>query len=50
MFLKHVALQKQLFSEFARTGEEPPDGFMGRKAWAVISGYYQSLETINYKY
>lgn len=27
----------------ARTGEQPPDGFMGRKAWKVLSDYYQSL-------
>uniref|UniRef100_A0AAV2LG98 Uncharacterized protein n=1 Tax=Knipowitschia caucasica TaxID=637954 RepID=A0AAV2LG98_KNICA len=28
----------------ARTGENPPDGFMAPKAWAVLKEYYQSLE------
>ncbi|XP_066260223.1 bifunctional 3'-phosphoadenosine 5'-phosphosulfate synthase 2-like [Euwallacea similis] len=27
----------------ARTGENPPDGFMAPKAWDVLAGYYQSL-------
>ncbi|KAJ8977545.1 hypothetical protein NQ317_012924 [Molorchus minor] len=31
--------------KFARTGEEPPDGFMAPKAWQVISDYYTSLES-----
>ncbi|KAJ8921005.1 hypothetical protein NQ315_015801 [Exocentrus adspersus] len=31
--------------KIARTGEEPPDGFMAPKAWQVISNYYRSLET-----
>ncbi|KAJ8960871.1 hypothetical protein NQ318_020170 [Aromia moschata] len=30
--------------KFARTGEEPPDGFMAPKAWQIISDYYQSLD------
>ncbi|XP_050517437.1 bifunctional 3'-phosphoadenosine 5'-phosphosulfate synthase-like isoform X1 [Diabrotica virgifera virgifera] len=29
---------------FARTGENPPDGFMAPKAWNIIADYYQSLE------
>lgn len=32
-----------VFTEFARTGEDPPDGFMTPKAWKIISDYYQSL-------
>ncbi|KAK7930502.1 hypothetical protein WMY93_006897 [Mugilogobius chulae] len=28
----------------ARAGENPPDGFMAPKAWAVLKEYYQSLE------
>ncbi|MED6252310.1 Bifunctional 3'-phosphoadenosine 5'-phosphosulfate synthase 1 [Ataeniobius toweri] len=28
----------------AREGENPPDGFMASKAWAVLKEYYQSLE------
>ncbi|XP_066148439.1 bifunctional 3'-phosphoadenosine 5'-phosphosulfate synthase [Euwallacea fornicatus] len=27
----------------ARTGENPPDGFMAPKAWDILAGYYQSL-------
>ncbi|XP_055351301.1 bifunctional 3'-phosphoadenosine 5'-phosphosulfate synthase-like isoform X2 [Paramacrobiotus metropolitanus] len=27
----------------ARSGEEPPSGFMGQEAWKVLSEYYQSL-------
>ncbi|XP_030753527.1 bifunctional 3'-phosphoadenosine 5'-phosphosulfate synthase-like [Sitophilus oryzae] len=30
--------------KFARTGEQPPEGFMAPKAWQIISDYYQSLE------
>ncbi|CAH0557297.1 unnamed protein product [Brassicogethes aeneus] len=29
--------------KFARTGEEPPEGFMVTKAWQIISDYYQSI-------
>jgi len=29
---------------FARTGEEPPQGFMAPKAWRIISDYYLSLD------
>jgi len=28
----------------AREGENPPDGFMALKAWAVLKEYYKSLE------
>ncbi|XP_063228188.1 bifunctional 3'-phosphoadenosine 5'-phosphosulfate synthase isoform X2 [Bacillus rossius redtenbacheri] len=28
----------------ARSGQQPPDGFMAPKAWEVLSGYYQSLQ------
>nr|XP_022905965.1 bifunctional 3'-phosphoadenosine 5'-phosphosulfate synthase-like [Onthophagus taurus] len=28
----------------ARTGENPPDGFMAPKAWNVLANYYQSLK------
>ena len=27
----------------ARTGEDPPEGFMAPKAWKIISQFYQSL-------
>lgn len=30
--------------KFARTGENPPEGFMAPKAWEIIANYYQSLE------
>lgn len=30
--------------KFARTGEDPPVGFMAPKAWQIVSDYYQSLE------
>nr|XP_023025472.1 bifunctional 3'-phosphoadenosine 5'-phosphosulfate synthase 2-like [Leptinotarsa decemlineata] len=30
--------------KFARTGEDPPEGFMAPKAWQIISDYYQSLD------
>ncbi|XP_074553373.1 bifunctional 3'-phosphoadenosine 5'-phosphosulfate synthase 1 [Halichoeres trimaculatus] len=30
--------------KMAREGENPPDGFMAPKAWAVLKEYYQSLE------
>ncbi|XP_046980719.1 bifunctional 3'-phosphoadenosine 5'-phosphosulfate synthase isoform X2 [Schistocerca americana] len=29
----------------ARSGQLPPDGFMAPKAWKVLSGYYQSLQS-----
>lgn len=32
----------------ARTGQNPPDGFMAPKAWKILSEYYQNL--INSKY
>ncbi|KAF2880880.1 hypothetical protein ILUMI_25296 [Ignelater luminosus] len=32
----------------ARSGEEPPDGFMAPKAWNVLAEYYQSLCKHNY--
>lgn len=28
----------------ARSGENPPDGFMAQKAWEVLADYYQSLK------
>ncbi|KAF2361385.1 Adenylyl-sulfate kinase [Trinorchestia longiramus] len=28
----------------ARAGDNPPDGFMGKKAWQVLCSYYQSLK------
>ncbi|CAM9103901.1 unnamed protein product [Lampetra planeri] len=28
----------------ARSGENPPDGFMAPKAWAVLVQYYSSLQ------
>lgn len=30
--------------KMARKGENPPDGFMAPKAWAVLKEYYKSLE------
>uniref|UniRef100_A0AAX7VVC1 Uncharacterized protein n=1 Tax=Astatotilapia calliptera TaxID=8154 RepID=A0AAX7VVC1_ASTCA len=30
--------------KMAREGENPPDGFMAPKAWAVLKEYYKSLE------
>lgn len=27
----------------ARSGEQPPEGFMAPKAWSIMSSYYQSL-------
>lgn len=27
----------------ARSGEDPPNGFMVPKAWDILAGYYQSL-------
>ncbi|KAK7603187.1 hypothetical protein V9T40_003186 [Parthenolecanium corni] len=30
--------------EFARTGTQPPEGFMAPSAWKVLSDYYQSLQ------
>ncbi|CAG9825208.1 unnamed protein product [Phaedon cochleariae] len=29
--------------KFAKSGEDPPEGFMAAKAWKVIADYYQSL-------
>ncbi|CAG0879680.1 unnamed protein product [Darwinula stevensoni] len=29
----------------ARSGQDPPDGFMGPKAWQVLASYYKSLPT-----
>ncbi|KAL1497091.1 hypothetical protein ABEB36_008105 [Hypothenemus hampei] len=31
--------------KYARTGEDPPEGFMAPKAWCVISDYYRSLQS-----
>lgn len=31
--------------ELARTGREPPDGFMAPKAWQVLAEYYRSLRS-----
>ena len=31
----------------ARTGQNPPDGFMEPKAWKILSEYYQSLQSGN---
>ncbi|GJD06655.1 ATP sulfurylase 2 [Galdieria sulphuraria] len=28
--------------KFASTGEEPPAGFMGKKAWEILASYYQN--------
>ncbi|XP_050307393.1 bifunctional 3'-phosphoadenosine 5'-phosphosulfate synthase-like [Anthonomus grandis grandis] len=30
--------------KFARTGENPPEGFMAPKAWQIVSDYYLSLQ------
>lgn len=30
--------------KMAREGENPPDGFMAPKAWAVLKEYYQAME------
>lgn len=32
----------------ARTGENPPDGFMAPKAWNILASYYQSLSQHDY--
>lgn len=32
--------------KMARKGENPPDGFMAPKAWAVLKEYYKSLEKV----
>ena len=31
----------------ARTGQDPPDGFMAPTAWKVLSNYYKSLQKEN---
>lgn len=30
--------------KLARSGENPPDGFMAPKAWEVLTEYYGSLQ------
>ena len=30
--------------KMARSGENPPDGFMAPKAWKVLTEYYSSLQ------
>ncbi len=30
--------------KLARSGENPPDGFMAPKAWKVLTEYYTSLQ------
>lgn len=30
--------------KLARSGEQPPDGFMAPKAWKILSEYYQSIQ------
>lgn len=32
--------------KMAREGENPPDGFMAPKAWAVLKEYYQAMEKV----
>lgn len=34
------------FSDLAKSGENPPEGFMAPKAWRILAEYYQRL-TIN---
>ena len=34
-----------LLSGLARSGKEPPKGFMASTAWKVLSEYYQSLKS-----
>lgn len=36
-----------LFAGLAKTGQNPPNGFMAPKAWQVLVQYYQSLDTKN---
>jgi len=31
----------------AKSGQDPPEGFMAPKAWKVLSNYYQSMQTGN---
>ncbi|GJQ13655.1 hypothetical protein GpartN1_g5446.t1 [Galdieria partita] len=31
-----------MMRKFASTGEEPPAGFMGKKAWEILASYYQN--------
>lgn len=31
-------------SAFARTGQQPPDGFMAPRAWQVLAEFYQSMQ------
>ena len=30
--------------KMARSGENPPDGFMSPKAWKILTEYYSSLQ------
>lgn len=30
--------------QYARQGENPPDGFMAPRAWKILSNYYLSLK------
>ena len=32
-------------SGLARSSQDPPDGFMGPKAWQVLASYYKTLPT-----
>lgn len=41
-FLTILFLQMRTY---ARTGENPPDGFMCRGGWEVLVKYYESLQT-----
>lgn len=29
--------------KLARSGEQPPDGFMGKKAWTILADYYKTI-------
>ncbi|CEF62892.1 Bifunctional 3'-phosphoadenosine 5'-phosphosulfate synthase 2 [Strongyloides ratti] len=39
----YLFISGTLMRQLARNGQTPPQGFMGQKAWHVLSDYYQSL-------
>ena len=38
-----ISISGTKMRKFAREGTMPPDGFMCKSGWEVVSGYYQGL-------
>lgn len=45
MHLFYQVLNTFFFPEFAKSGKNPPDGFMIPEAWKIVSDYYKNSKT-----